>query len=86
MAGLLRNEKPPKSGLFSRNWRGSAKFGAKMNATTAYQIHSEAHGAHWVAWVTRGGTTTPERSIVVIAASQKEAEDRARRWAEQSTY
>jgi hypothetical protein len=57
-----------------------------MNATAGYQIHSEARGPHWIAWVTRDGATAPERSIVLIAASQKEAEERARRWAEQSTY
>ena len=57
-----------------------------MTTRSDYQIHSEAHGPHWIAWVTRGGATTPERSIVLIAANQKDAEERARRWAEQSTY
>jgi hypothetical protein len=57
-----------------------------MTATDGYQIHTEARGPHWISWVTRGGATTPERSIVLIAASQKEAEERARRWVEQSAY
>jgi hypothetical protein len=51
-----------------------------------YQIHSEAHGPHWIAWITRGGETKPDRSIVLIAASQEEAEARAKRWAEQTSY
>jgi hypothetical protein len=57
-----------------------------MTATGSYQIHTEARGPHWIAWITRGDATAPERSIVLIAASQKEAEERARRWAEQTAY
>ena len=49
----------------------------------SYQVHSEAHGPHWVAWITRGAETKPDRSVVLIAASREEAETRARRWAEQ---
>jgi hypothetical protein len=52
----------------------------------AYQIHTEARGPHWIAWVTRGGDTKPDRSIVLVAASRPEAEERARRWAEQTQY
>jgi hypothetical protein len=60
---------------------------AKMTSTsTPYQIHSEARGPHWISWITRGGETKPDRSIVLIARNQKEAEERARRWAEQSEY
>jgi hypothetical protein len=51
-----------------------------------YLIHTEARGPHWISWVTRGGATLPERSVILIAANQKEAEERARRWAEQTTY
>jgi len=54
--------------------------------TGAFQIHSEARGQHWIAWVTRGADTTPDRSIVLIGASKDEAEARARRFAEQSSY
>ena len=50
--------------------------------TGSYQVHSEAHGPHWIAWITRGAETKPERSVVLIAASQDEAEARARQWAE----
>ncbi len=52
----------------------------------AYQVHTEARGPHWVAWVSRGGSQKPDRSIVLIAETQEEAETRARRFAEQSSY
>jgi hypothetical protein len=54
--------------------------------STGYEIHTEARGPHWIAWITSGGNPQPHRSIVLIAANKKEAEDRARRWAEQSEY
>jgi hypothetical protein len=55
-----------------------------MTTSGSYQIHTEARGPHWIAWITRGADTKPDRSIVLVAASQAEAEERARRWAEQS--
>jgi hypothetical protein len=55
-----------------------------MTTTGSYQIHTEARGPHWIAWITRGAETKPDRSIVLVAASQAEAEQRIRRWAEQS--
>jgi hypothetical protein len=51
-----------------------------------YHIHTEARGPHWISWITRDGTQKPAKSIVLVAASQAEAEDRARRWAEQTAY
>jgi hypothetical protein len=54
--------------------------------SSSYQIHTEARGPHWIAWITRAGETKPDRSVVLVAASQAEAEDRARRWAEQTRY
>ena len=48
----------------------------------AYQVHSEARGPHWVAWITRGAETKPEQAVLLVAASQKEAEARARQWAD----
>ena len=51
-----------------------------------YQIHTAQRGPHWISWITRGTETKPERSVVLIAANQQEAEDRARRWADQSGY
>ena len=51
--------------------------------SSAYQIHTEARGPHWISWITRGGETKPDRSVVLVAASQEEAQARAERWAEQ---
>ena len=55
-----------------------------MTTPGSYQIHSEARGPHWIAWVTRDGSTKPDRSVVLVAATQQEAEARARQWAEQN--
>ena len=51
----------------------------------AYEIHSEARGPHWIAWVSRGGDSKPERSVVFVGRTQEEAEARARLWAEAAT-
>jgi hypothetical protein len=48
----------------------------------SYEVHSEARGPHWIAWITRPGATQPDRSVVLVAASREEAEARARSWAE----
>jgi hypothetical protein len=55
-------------------------------ASTSYEIHSEARGPHWIAWITRGGAAKPDRSVVLVAASRQEAEARARSWAERGEY
>jgi len=55
-------------------------------STTSYQVHSEARGPHWIAWVTRGDSNTPDRSIVLVAETREQAEARARNWAEQTAY
>ena len=52
----------------------------------SFQVHSEARGPHWIAWITRDGGSKPDRSIVLVAATRDEAEERARRWAEQNQY
>ena len=52
----------------------------------SYQIHSEARGPHWIAWVSRDGSGKPERAVVLVAETQEQAEERARRWAEQTAY
>jgi hypothetical protein len=54
-----------------------------MTAIGSYQIHTEARGPHWVAWITIGTETKPYRSVLLIAASQEEAEARAKAWADQ---
>ena len=61
----------------------SAKFVRGMTPIGAYDVHSEAHGAHWVAWITRGGSTKPERSVILVGATQAEAEAAARKWADE---
>ena len=55
-------------------------------ANESYRIHTEARGAHWVGWVTRGDAQKPERGVVLTAANQADAEARARAWAEQNRY
>ena len=58
---------------------------AKMAETQdSYQIHSEARGPHWVAWVTRGSETKPDRSVILVGETQQEAEANARTWAERT--
>jgi hypothetical protein len=52
----------------------------------AYQIHSEARGPHWIAWVSRDGSGKPERNVILVAETRELAEARAERWAEQSPY
>jgi hypothetical protein len=53
-------------------------------ASGSFQIHSEARGPHWIAWVSRDGSGKPDRAVVLVAATREEAEARAQRWAEQS--
>jgi hypothetical protein len=55
-----------------------------MTAVERYDVHTEARGPHWIGWVTKGGDPKPWRSVVLVAATQAEAEARARRWAEQA--
>jgi hypothetical protein len=54
-----------------------------------YEIRSEVRGPHWIAWISRGGPGSdkkPDRSIVIVGETQKEAEGRARDWAAHSPY
>ena len=44
-------------------------------------IRSEARGPHWVAWVA-DVAGKPEGSVVLVAETQEEAEERAKQWAE----
>jgi hypothetical protein len=45
------------------------------------EVRSAARGPHWIAWIQRAGSDQPDRSIVVVGATQQEAEARARAWA-----
>ena len=47
-----------------------------------FEIRSEAHGPHWVAWLARTGDATPDRAVLVVGETKAEAEASARRWAE----
>ena len=53
-----------------------------MDRQAAFQVHSEARGPHWVAWITLPGQAEPYRSVLLVGASQDEAEARARKWGE----
>jgi len=46
-----------------------------------FEIRSEAHGPHWVAWLARTSDSGPEQSVVLVGETQAEAEERARLWA-----
>lgn len=54
-----------------------------MTTQGSYQIHTASRGPHWISWISRTPDGKPERSIVLVAASQSEAEERAKRWATQ---
>jgi hypothetical protein len=50
--------------------------------TPRAEIRSEAHGSHWIAWrVDAYGK--PEGSVVVVAETREEAEERVSRLGEQ---
>lgn len=46
-----------------------------------FEVHTEAHGPHWIAWITREGENKPHRSVILIARTREEAEARGRAWA-----
>ncbi|MSO57204.1 MAG: hypothetical protein EXQ55_09850 [Acidobacteria bacterium] len=48
----------------------------------SFEIRSEAHGPHWVAWLARTADAAPEQSVLLVGQTQGEAEARARLWAE----
>jgi hypothetical protein len=47
---------------------------------TTFEVHSEARGPHWVAWLTEAGHQGAYRSVLYVGASREEAETRAREW------
>ena len=55
-------------------------------ASASYQIHTEARGPHWIAWISRDGSGKPERSVILVGETKAKAEANARRWADQSSY
>ena len=48
-----------------------------MTTPGPYEIHSDARGPHWIAWVSRPGSQQPDRSIVLVAETQEDANARA---------
>jgi hypothetical protein len=48
----------------------------------SFEIRSEAHGPHWVAWLARTADASPEQSVLLVGQTKAEAEARARLWAE----
>lgn len=47
-----------------------------------FEIRSEAHGPHWVAWLARTPDAGPDQAVLLVGQTQAEAEARARQWAE----
>ena len=47
-----------------------------------FEIRSESHGPHWVAWLARTADGGPEQSVLLVGQTQAEAETRASLWAE----
>jgi hypothetical protein len=47
-----------------------------------FEIRSEAHGPHWVAWLTRGADGGADQAVLLVGQTKAEAEARAREWAE----
>jgi hypothetical protein len=47
-----------------------------------FEIRSEAHGPHWVAWLAKAPDTAPAHAVLIVGETQAEAEARARQWAE----
>jgi len=50
--------------------------------TGTFEIRSEAHGPHWVAWLARTADGAAEQAVVLVGQTKAEAEARARQWAE----
>lgn len=47
-----------------------------------FEIHSEPHGPHWIAWFSRADGSKPERAVIIVGQTRAEAETRARQWVE----
>jgi len=46
----------------------------------SHEVRSAARGPHWIAWILEPGRDQPRHSIVLVGATQAEAESRARAW------
>ena len=47
-----------------------------------FEIRSEAHGPHWVAWLASSAGAAPDRAVLIVGQTQAEAVARARQWAD----
>jgi hypothetical protein len=47
-----------------------------------FEIKSEAHGPHWVAWLATSADAPPDRAVLIVGQTQAEAVARARQWAD----
>ena len=47
-----------------------------------FEIRSEAHGPHWVAWLARETDGGPDQAELLVGETQAKAEANARQWAE----
>jgi hypothetical protein len=52
-----------------------------QQAPASFEIHSEARGPHWVAWISRPGERVPYQSILLVGETRESAEAKAREWA-----
>jgi hypothetical protein len=82
MVGADAMQIGPISADFARSSSICYIFDVMTTASGAPEIHSEARGPHWIAWVSRDGSGKPERSVVLVAETREKAEARARDWAE----
>lgn len=55
-----------------------------MTTIGRFTVHSEAHGPHWVAWLTRDPETKPIRDVLLVGETREEAESRARSWLQEA--
>jgi hypothetical protein len=74
-----RLENGPKSGRV---------FPVTDNPSTASDVHSEARGPHWIAWLAPAGgaSAAPDRSIIFVGKTREQAEANARQFASQARY
>jgi hypothetical protein len=86
MVGADATQIGPKSADFARSTPICYISARMATASGSYQIHSEARGPHWIAWVSRDGSGKPAGSVILVAETRELAEERARQWAEQSLY
>ena len=47
----------------------------------SFQVHTEARGPHWVAWIA-DENGKPRGSVILVGETREEAEERARAWEE----